>query len=282
MSVLLSSLNLSPDYISDFARNSDESAFPELWDGLVGAWSPSLGPTDLDLFDHAPGKLNNGTLANMDASTAWLVTERGYVLDYAGDDDYIVIPDSPSISPTSAIAISAWIKGGTQVQRIASHYDGPPVQRGWLLLGATSNFRIIISRNGQYNGSDAKDYTSSIAVFDNTWHYIAITFDGSSLTLYIDGIEDTTPTKTQDGAITSIHDSTADMLIGAESDSGGVKEFFTGQIGDVFIYNRALVQSEIRLIFEGAHPLISKKSILLSVSGLNIQYFLSLMQGDHL
>ena len=29
----------------------DESAYPELWDGVVGYWAPCLGPTGTRLFD---------------------------------------------------------------------------------------------------------------------------------------------------------------------------------------------------------------------------------------
>ncbi|MGV2337667.1 MAG UNVERIFIED_CONTAM: hypothetical protein LVR18_27485 [Planctomycetaceae bacterium] len=30
--------------LSDYGTH-DESAYPELWDGVVGAWAPCLGPT---------------------------------------------------------------------------------------------------------------------------------------------------------------------------------------------------------------------------------------------
>ncbi len=33
----------------DFGTH-DESAYPELWDGVVGAWCPSLGQTGLRLL----------------------------------------------------------------------------------------------------------------------------------------------------------------------------------------------------------------------------------------
>lgn len=37
-----------------YAKDKGESAFPHLWDGLVGAWGPSLGKQGLSLFDLSP------------------------------------------------------------------------------------------------------------------------------------------------------------------------------------------------------------------------------------
>ena len=69
-------MNINPSYGVGFARNAAQSEYPELWRGLVGLWSPSLGPTGLTLYDWS-GNKNRGALTNMDASTDWVVGEKG-------------------------------------------------------------------------------------------------------------------------------------------------------------------------------------------------------------
>jgi len=72
-----------PSYTQGFARSAAESAYPNLWNGLVGAWIPPLGPTGLTVRD-VSGWGNQGTLTDMDPATAWAKTEKGWALDFDG------------------------------------------------------------------------------------------------------------------------------------------------------------------------------------------------------
>jgi len=94
----------------------DESAYPELWDGVVGAWAPCLGPTGLRLHDHSRG-MRWGTLTNMDAATDWLVTAGQYALDFDGVDDYIPLSGN-LFSGLSAFTVSMWARPRTTTDRI--------------------------------------------------------------------------------------------------------------------------------------------------------------------
>lgn len=51
MSVLLNHSQRPPSYANGFARCAGESAYPELWKGLVGAWVPTMGNTGKVLRD---------------------------------------------------------------------------------------------------------------------------------------------------------------------------------------------------------------------------------------
>jgi len=37
-----------PSYKAGYAKSASESANPELWDGLRGAWVPAMGSTGID------------------------------------------------------------------------------------------------------------------------------------------------------------------------------------------------------------------------------------------
>jgi len=66
----------------------DESEYPHLWEGVVGAWAPCLGPSGTRLHDHS-GRANWGTLTNMDPATDWVVDRGQYALDFDGGNDNV-------------------------------------------------------------------------------------------------------------------------------------------------------------------------------------------------
>jgi hypothetical protein len=80
-----------------------DSEAPHLWQGLVADWNFTQGGGST-LYDIAGG--NHGTLTNMDPSTDWVMTEKGYALDFDGSNDEIRIA-SP-LNPSGLFALSMW------------------------------------------------------------------------------------------------------------------------------------------------------------------------------
>jgi hydrogenase maturation factor HypE len=73
----------------------------------------------------------------------------------------------------------------------------------------------------------------------NTWTHVAITYDGTTLRMFINGVQ--TASKVLGGSITV---STGALQIGGNTVWG---EYFKGLIDEVRIYNRALTSAEIQL-----------------------------------
>jgi hypothetical protein len=71
----------------------------------------------------------------------------------------------------------------------------------------------------------------------NVWSHLAVTYDGATLRLYVNGTQ--VATRAQTGAITS---STNPLRIGGNAVWG---EYFNGVIDEVRVYNRALSAAEI-------------------------------------
>lgn len=87
-------------------------------------------------------------------------------------------------------------------------------------------------------------YQSSLKLSDNSgWHHVAVTYDGSNIYFYFDGISDL--------QISANHDSllffSSAMLTIGFSDNG--TDRFNGDIDEVRIYNRALSAGEILQIY---------------------------------
>ena len=76
---------------------------------------------------------------------------------------------------------------------------------------------------------------------DGSWMHAAATFDGTTMRLFIDGVEEAS----LDAPGLTINANSLAMGIGAQSDG---TRYFQGQMDDVRIYNRALSEGEIRKI----------------------------------
>jgi hypothetical protein len=223
---------------------------PTLETGLVGHWSFD-GPDLLQNATDRSGQGNTGYLSGF-TSTTTVIGRIGQALQFDGSNDYVSIPDSAALSPTSEITVSAWIKTTNLDEAFVAHYDTGTGERAWDLLTDSSGLlRAVVSDDGTDTSSHRKDYRGE-QIADNVWHHAVFTFQGtgSVLNLYVDGILDASPTKVVDPAITSIHDSTAAVSIGAQLNNGAVSSASAGTIDDVRIYDRVLSSQEIKRLYE--------------------------------
>src|SRR5258707_7115543 len=90
---------------------------------------------------------------------------------------------------------------------------------------------------GTFNG--AVDYFAApTALAVNAWSHVALTWDGSTMRLYINGVEAENHARTG-----TLQSTTTPLRIGNNSPYG---EFFQGLIDEVRIYNRTLSAVEIQ------------------------------------
>lgn len=90
----------------------------------------------------------------------------------------------------------------------------------------------------KFGGSSAMISLTPV-VAANSWHYVAYTYDGSTVKLYYDGqLVGSGTASLQTGSTTS-------MYVGTY----GSAEYFSGSIDDVRVYSRALSQSDITRIY---------------------------------
>lgn len=240
---------ISHPSLSDFGTH-DESRFPELWEGCVGAWAPCLGPTGLRLHDHS--RFGNwGALTNMDAATDWLVSSGKFALDFDGSNDLVEIPFR--FNSTGAIAF--WYRGstepGTAIYLGNKLTIGTEVYLGQPVTGSLTNELITFSNDVGAN-SRIFAYTSATRteLFDNNWHHVAIVLrqENTAPEIYLDGILRTVSSGSASLASWSIGNAAATTLqIGAQNFSGN-SFFLTGQLDDIRIYNRPPNQANIKLL----------------------------------
>jgi hypothetical protein len=201
--------------------------------GLVAAYSfdENSGTTVTDFS----GNGNTGTVSG----ALWTTQGRfNNALTFNGSTDWVTVNDSNSLDLSTGMTLEAWVY--------------PTAATGsWttvLLKEAPPGSNLAYHLQG-----DPSDFPSSFIMTDlsglrgvlgpqplalNLWTHMAATYNGSALTLYVNGVA--AATQPVSG---NIPPSIGPLRLGGNSIWG---EYFAGTIDNVRIYNRALTQSEIQ------------------------------------
>ena len=244
-----------PSYKTGFARRAAEAEYPNLWKGLVGSWCPHLGPSGLTLYDHGANRYN-GTLVNMVPSSDWLMTEKGWALDFDGSDDRVDCSLPSKVLATDRMSVSAWVRP-TAYGSVVDPYLHVPVStgddsrhNGWSLeMGKYNEWGDLDKIGFTFWGGAWKTVNGSTSMPLNTWHHMCATYDLQTLRAYLNNKEEDTLATTA-----AIVDGT-ELAIGCMPQSDQDKRHWQGQIGPVHIWNRALAPSEIQQLYVDPYAL---------------------------
>jgi len=190
---------------------------------------------------------------------------RGYQNDgrgvltatFDGTDDRVDLGTISSLASASAFSITAWFKVPTTSTQNGSIFGSVDFYNGVGLKIAYYNGGTYIDGTIGKGGSAYagrrfnSGFSSSYNLFDDEWHHVAMVYDGSSITLYVDNssssgytdanIGTSVPSSTQSGA-------GADSRIASRGDiASGF--FFEGSLDDVAIFNSALTSTQIADIY---------------------------------
>ena len=225
--------------LSDFGTH-DESAYPELWRGVVGAWCPSLGPTGSRLYDFSRFS-SYGTLTNMYPTTDWVVDGGQYALDFDGSNDSVVMQNSQALNLFHVVAISAWVKPfsvsgqyramvykATNTSQAGYHFGIAPDTR--LLLGLRANAHWIA-------------FFSSHNMVANVWQHIYGHIIINAVTVFRNAVGPSSGTL----VLSLQSDPNTPVRFG---EAAGLNENYSGLIDDVLIFSRALAYGEIQQLYQ--------------------------------
>jgi len=182
------------------------------------------------------GNSNTGTLFN---GPAWAAGQANGALSFDGVDDHVSIPNSPSLSPTNAMTLAAWVntRDVAATQQIIGKYSGT---LGGPYFLRVQNPGAIRFRAGGVN------LTSGTVLTANTWYYVAGTYDGSQLRLYVNGT-----LRASVAASGAMADNGLNVNIGSLTNGGG---YFKGLLDEVRLYGRALTAQEVLALYAANAP----------------------------
>ena len=99
-------------------------------------------------------------------------------------------------------------------------------------------------------------------VNDGEWHHVGVVYDGTYMTLYVDGVNSTEPTLRNYQISSPSSSSSQDNYLGRSNHVGSEQGYFTGSMDDLRFYSRALSESEVWSLYLGQHDSPSKSPIL--------------------
>lgn len=149
---------------------------------------------------------------------------------------------APSTPPVVKIVAAQGAQGGCSYSSYALYTGGSAAGAGGLRFYVTTNA-----------GSPVTPPAPN-TIWDNQWHMIAGTYDGSAVRLYVDGAEvGSTP---QTGNITYGLAQSNHFTIGSSTDFAACTENmnFSGNIDETRVYSRALTASEVKALASDTGP----------------------------
>jgi hypothetical protein len=214
--------------------NSTKAADPD----LAAYWKFDEG-SGTTAFDSS-GNGNDGVFVG---DPQWVAGKFGGALEFNGDD-YINCGNGDSLQIQDEITIAFWF----QVEAFSNTWEG-------FLAKGDNSYRASRSGgtgNATHMGATGTTVGGGNGYFDGTiivtggqWHHYAATYDGAAGKIYIDGVLDVTSPGTG-----QIAQSSYDLLIGENQQATG--RFLHGLMDEVRIYSRALTDSEIVDVMNGA------------------------------
>jgi uncharacterized repeat protein (TIGR01451 family) len=196
--------------------------------GLVALW-PAEGNAD-----DVTGNGHNGTLQN---GATFAPGKVGTAFSLDGGNDNISVPDDPAFHFTNAMSIEGWINTTASTDRyIATKHE----DSFYFAVGGGAVAPHMLSF--WLNGVSSSWFTGSTPVDDGQWHHVAATYDGSTMSLYVDGHLDASAPRAG-----TIQQGTSGVLIGARSDGTNASNF-PGMIDELALYNRAIGPAEVQAL----------------------------------
>jgi len=182
-------------------------------------------------------------------------SEKGNVLSLDDSGDYVDFGDNPAFDIIGSITLSCWIK--------VNKFD-----KGWQAIVTKGDTAWRLQRAADSNSIEfactgAATYDPNLSswgsiygkadVNDGRWHHIAGVYDGTKIYLYMDGVLDNS-----EEAAGFIKTNQFPVLIGENAESK--ERYWNGLIDDVRIYNCALSEAEIKALYAGKDPSLTKES----------------------
>lgn len=212
-----------------------EKSFAEIdTETIAGLW----------LFEEGTGKTvkdssGNGNDGEIEGAPKWVAGKFGRAMEFDGQSDYIVIKDSDSLD-LNQMTVAAWVNltAYADDQRIITKEEGTadPWSVYSLQISGTGDTKLEFRPT--LDGARQRIESVTDVPLDQ-WTHVAATYDGSEVTLYIDGEIDKTSPATGEMMVND-----KDLWIGASEFY--TPRFFNGLMDEAVLFNVPLSQDEIR------------------------------------
>ena len=171
---------------------------------------------------------------------------NGGSIVFDGVDDYARIGNgSPNFYKwfpitTQKFTLESWVKSIGSIGTL-----GGIISLSYGITLSISSVGVIYFRvYDNVTSTTTNTLSTGINLNDNTWHHIVATNDGTTSTIYVDGIFNTSGSSPFNGDTNPVwYTNTATCMIGEEVNN--INRLFKGNIGIVKVYNQSLSATQI-------------------------------------
>ena len=159
----------------------------------------------------------------------------GSALDFDGVNDWVTVADSASLRLTTGMTLEGWAypTGGERLADAGAEGD-----RRQPRLGAVPVRRRRAPERARGNTAATCGRAARPLPALNTWTHFAITYDGATIRLYVNGVQ--AGTRAQTGTLLT---STQALRFGGNA---VWPEWFRGRLDEIRVYDRALTAAQIQ------------------------------------
>jgi hypothetical protein len=227
---------------------SAAAAFPRCYSDAVLADTPvsywrldeTSGTTAADSKGSSPGTYTNGPTLGQAGALPDTINNKAAAFD--GVNDNVNVPYAAALN-TAQFTLEFWAKptggAGTWRTPVNSWWERPQGVAPYKGYGIWAVNADTWDALAAYSSSYVEIVGPRIVL--NAWVHLVETFDGTTLRLYVNGVQ------AASGAVTGYTANTgAPLLIGGSDYGSGLTEPFPGVVDDVAVYNSALTAAKIR------------------------------------
>ncbi len=197
--------------------------------GLVGHWA--MDETAGTVAADSSGLAQHGTLMNT-SGTVWVSGHTAGAVSLDGVNDVIAIADSNTLDLGNAFTLAAWINP-------RSYANFGRIFKKGTVTG--SQYDLALTGTGALQLKTSVDYTSPGGLVSlNAWQHVAVTYDGTTLRVYVQGVE-----RANTALAITISPSTDSLYLG---NIAALTRPFDGKLDEARIYNRALSLAEVEAL----------------------------------
>jgi uncharacterized repeat protein (TIGR01451 family) len=221
-----------------------------LSDAPVGYWrlNEASGSTAVD----EGGSGNAGTYisGSVLGATGPIISDTGNKAVSFGAAGYVNVPDSASLSPTGPFTLEAWVRLNSLGQQgLIEKYDTPS-HNGYLMRLQNGRLTAYTLANGSSTRAEGSTLLAA-----NHWYHVAAVYNGTSLRVYVNGVEDGAATTT-----VSPTNGATSLKLGARGDDTAFR--LDGTLDEAAVYNKALSQARIQAHFRAATRMSNEQVLI--------------------
>ncbi|MFT3699424.1 MAG: LamG domain-containing protein [Kofleriaceae bacterium] len=155
---------------------------------------------------------------------------------------YLVVPDASVVDPSHAYSVAVWLNADAGIvgnPALAQELDDTEQSDTFALNFVDSDGALSFETT---SGGSAIEYVQAPGELRGAWHHVVATWDGTTKTMYIDGVNVGSKPAT-------IAPSAQPLEIGRDRDLGAPKFLFAGDLDELEFYDHALSDTDVAMVF---------------------------------